>query len=449
MILFISAGDDLEQGRLPGTVGADQTDPITLGDNKIQLGKKELGAKRLGNRAAGNDSGHENSLSLFSDETAFKISLFYLDSLTRYEYKQNIVRASGATTPEPSDIIQTETAFNNHEKGSAMNDRYHIIVTGENGRSSSFQISKKGALLSLSSAIILVLSVCVFGYFTTGSYLSNKLLTKKVHSLQTRLTTSEQATKDYLQQIADLKQAHQTELLALIEEQQDTLADQKMSFDLENTNLQLENLRLMNTAVSDLNQRSELIETVMHTIGVKIKDGTSGAEEGSGGPYVPADETSYDDLLQKVDDYLEAVRLMPLGRPVSGSISSAYGKRSDPINGKNAFHEGVDIRGERGEKVFATAAGTVSKAFKNGGYGNYVELDHGNGYRTVYAHLQNYLVKPGERVEQGQVIGQVGDTGRSTGAHLHYEIRLGNKPINPTKFMKVADITQTAQAKQK
>jgi len=330
-----------------------------------------------------------------------------------------------------------------------MNDRFHIIVTGENGRSSSFQISKKGAVLSLSSLITLVLAVCIFGYFTTGSYLSNKLLTKKADSLQTRLTASEQATKDYLQQIADLKKDHQSELLALIEEQQDALTEQKLTFDLENTNLQLENLRLMNTAVSYLNQRSELIETVMHTIGVKIENGAAKAGEGSGGPYVPAHETSYDDLLKKVDDYLEAVRLMPLGRPVSGSVSSPYGKRVDPINGKSAFHEGIDIRGERGEKVFATAAGTVSKAYKNGGYGNYVEIDHGNGYRTVYAHLQNYLVKPGERVEQGQVIGQVGDTGRSTGAHLHYEIRLGSKPINPTKFMKVAEIAQTANAKQK
>jgi murein DD-endopeptidase MepM/ murein hydrolase activator NlpD len=387
-------------------------------------------------------------LSLFSDDKALVKSRFYLDSLTRYEYKQNIVRAPGATKPEPSDIIQTETAFNNNQKGSAMNDRYHIIVTGENGRSSSFQISKRSFLISLCSAITLVMAVCVFGYLTTGSYLSNKLLTRKVDSLQTRLSASEQATKDHLQQIADLKREHQGTLLALIEEQDAALTDQKMMFDLENTNLQMENLRLMNTAVSDLNQRSELIETVMDTIGVKIKDGAAASPEGSGGPYIPAEEASYDDLLQKVDDYLEAVRLMPLGKPVSGSISSAFGKRPDPINGKNAFHEGVDIRGERGEKVFATASGKVTQAFKNGGYGNYVEIDHGNGYRTVYAHLQNYLVKPGETVEQGQVIGQVGDSGRSTGAHLHYEIRLGNKPINPTKFMKVTEIAKTVTAKQ-
>ncbi|MBE0585041.1 MAG: hypothetical protein IH612_14940, partial [Desulfofustis sp.] len=160
-----------------------------------------------------------------------------------------------------------------------MNDRFHIIVTGENGRSSSFQISKKSFLISLCSAITLLIAVCVFGYLTTGSYLSNKLLTRKVDSLQTRLSASEQATKDYLQQIADLKRDHQGELLALIEEQESALTDQKMMFDLENTTLQMENLRLMNTAVSDLNQRSELIETVMGTIGFKLKGGTAASQD--------------------------------------------------------------------------------------------------------------------------------------------------------------------------
>lgn len=330
-----------------------------------------------------------------------------------------------------------------------MNERFHIIVTRENGSSSSFQMSPKTFFITISSALTCLIAICVFGYFTTGSYMSKKLLNKEVEELQTQLAESKRVGKDYLQRLAELKKGHSEAMAALLHEKDIALADLKTNFDLKNTNLQLENLRLMNTAVSDLNQRSELIETVMDTIGVKINGGgPASSQEGSGGPYIPAEGRSYDDLLKKVDDYLEAIRQMPLGRPVSGSISSAFGKRSDPINNKKAFHEGVDIRGERGEKVVATASGKVSKAFKNGGYGNYVEIDHGNGYRTVYAHLQNYLVKPDEYVEQGQVIGQVGDTGRSTGAHLHYEIRLNDKPINPTKFMKVADIAQTMTAKQ-
>lgn len=345
-------------------------------------------------------------------------------------------------------IIQTETIFNNNHEDSAMNERFHIIITGENGRSSSFQMSKRCFFISLATTIVCVLSIGVFGYFTSGSYLNSKRLTAKVKALQTVLTESVQASDDYRRQIATLEQEQLETIAAINEEHETALANLKMSFDLENTNLQLENLRLMNTAVSDLNERSELIETVMHAIGVNINPGKGVPQEGSGGPYIPAEETSYDSLLGKVDEYLATIRQMPLGRPLTGSISSGFGKRNDPINGKNAFHEGVDIRGEKGEKVFATAGGVVVNVGKNGGYGNIIEIDHGNGYRTVYAHLQSYLVKRGETIKQGQVIGQVGDTGRSTGAHLHYEIRLNNRPINPTKFMKVADIAHDITAKQ-
>jgi murein DD-endopeptidase MepM/ murein hydrolase activator NlpD len=140
---------------------------------------------------------------------------------------------------------------------------------------------------------------------------------------------------------------------------------------------------------------------------------------------------------------------MPLGKPVSGSISSRFGKRADPVNEKKAIHEGVDIKSERGEHILATGGGKVIKAMKNGGYGNYVEIDHGNGYVTAYAHMQSYLVKKGDIVKQGQIIGQVGSTGRSTGPHLHYEIRLNEKPIDPEKFIKVADIAHIAKTKQK
>ncbi len=327
-----------------------------------------------------------------------------------------------------------------------MNERFHIIVTGENGRSSSFQISKRSLFTSLTTVIIGLIAICVFGYFTTGSHINNSLLSRKVDDLQGRLTESKRIAKAYQQEIAALKSEHRDALAALTQEQETELATLKMVYDLENTNLQLENLRLMNTAVSDLNQRSELIETVMDTIGVKI-EANGAAADGSGGPYIPAEKASYDDLLKKVDDYLATIRMMPLGRPVSGAISSPFGNRIDPFNGQKAFHEGVDIRADRGEKVYATACGVITQAFKNGNYGNYVEIDHGNGYTTAYAHLQSFLVKPGESVEQGQIIGQVGNTGRSTGAHLHYEIRLNDRPINPAKYLKVADIAYPITAK--
>ncbi len=351
-----------------------------------------------------------------------------------------------------------------------MSKRLHIIVTGESGRSIALQLSKRRVVLSLSAAAAALLTVCVVSYFTTGSYFNSKRLSSKVNAFRAQLEQRETSTRNYAGQIAELKEKHakrvtsqQDEYEALLAElkekhaeqvtsQQDEyealLADQKVRFDLETTNLQLENVQLMNTAVSDLYERSELIESVMGTIGVKIKKtAAKQRQENSGGPFVADKEISYDGLLQQVDDHLKTIRAIPLGRPVSGKISSRFGKRTDPVNKKKAIHEGVDIKGKRGDRILATASGKVIKAMKNGGYGNYVEIDHGNGYITAYAHMQNYLVKKGERVKQGQVIGQVGSTGRSTGPHLHYEIQLNKKPIDPTKFMKVADISHTLTTK--
>ncbi len=202
----------------------------------------------------------------------------------------------------------------------------------------------------------------------------------------------------------------------------------------------------MNSAISDLNARSELIESVMDNIGVEIIKSAPETAENSGGPFIPVSDLDYDDLIKKVDTYLRTIEYMPLGKPVEGAITSKFGKRTDPINNKKGFHVGVDIRGKHGTKIRATAAGTVVKAFKNGGYGNYVEIDHGNGYRTVYGHMQNYVVKKGEAVKRGQIIGLVGSSGRSLGPHLHYEIRLHRQPVNPAKFMQVADLSHTLPA---
>ena len=325
-----------------------------------------------------------------------------------------------------------------------MSNKFHIIVTGESGGSLSIQISKRKVLVSACSFIVAVIALGIFSYQTTGSYLSNKLLNRKVADLQTQLEHIRESNEHYSSRIETLKDQHLNEVASLQKDFEEEMADQKIRFDLENTNLQLENIRLMTTAVNDLNQRSELIESIMGTIGVELKKpGKQKSQENTGGPYIPVEDSSYDTLLKQVDKYMETIRTMPLGKPLNGSISSGFGKRTDPVNKKNSFHEGVDIRGKKGDKIYATASGTVLRAFKNGSYGNYVEIDHGNGYTTAYAHLQNYLVKKGEHIKQGQIIGQVGNSGRSTGPHLHYEVRLNQKPINPTKFMKVAELSHT------
>ena len=324
-----------------------------------------------------------------------------------------------------------------------LNERFHIIVTGENGRSSSFQISKKKCLLTALASVFLFISICSLGYLRSGSYFHNSLLSSKIDALQAEITDKELTSAAYLAQLEQIKLSRQQEITDIRQDYEYKLTNLKATSDLVSTSLRLENIQLMNTAVSDLNARSELIESVMDTIGVQIiKEGKEDPAN-TGGPFIPVKETAYEDLMKTVDDYLDTIKYIPLGRPVDGSITSKFGNRSDPLNKKKGIHEGVDIIGKRGDKVCATAAGEVVKAFANGGYGNYVEIDHGNGYQTVYAHMQNYLVKEGEPVEQGQVIGQVGSSGRSTGPHLHYEIRLDENPLDPQKYMKIADLSHT------
>ena len=121
--------------------------------------------------------------------------------------------------------------------------------------------------------------------------------------------------------------------------------------------------------------------------------------------------------------------------PAKGWLSSTMGHRSDPITGSDDFHAGLDIAGERGQPVFATAAGTVTHVGYQGGYGNLIVLDHGFGLQTRYGHLLNYVVKEGAKVNRGDIIGHVGNSGRSTGYHLHYEVLANGKLLNPLQLL--------------
>jgi murein DD-endopeptidase MepM/ murein hydrolase activator NlpD len=117
--------------------------------------------------------------------------------------------------------------------------------------------------------------------------------------------------------------------------------------------------------------------------------------------------------------------------PAYGWLSSSMGPRKDPITGGADYHKGLDIAGERGEPVYATAAGTVRQVGVQGAYGNLVVIDHGFGIETRYGHLLKSLVKPGAKVQRGDVIAQLGSSGRATGSHLHYEVIAGGRLINP------------------
>jgi murein DD-endopeptidase MepM/ murein hydrolase activator NlpD len=123
--------------------------------------------------------------------------------------------------------------------------------------------------------------------------------------------------------------------------------------------------------------------------------------------------------------------------PVEGPITGSFGERIDPFNGEGAFHSGIDIASSYGQPVIAPADGTVVFADFLGGYGRAIMLDHGHGITTRYGHLANFAVTPGQRIHRGDTIGFIGLSGRSTGPHLHYEVRINDTPVNPHKYLRL------------
>jgi murein DD-endopeptidase MepM/ murein hydrolase activator NlpD len=124
--------------------------------------------------------------------------------------------------------------------------------------------------------------------------------------------------------------------------------------------------------------------------------------------------------------------------PVMGPITGPFGARIDPFNGEGAFHSGVDISCRYGQPILAPADGVVTYAGFYSGYGRLIEVDHGNGITTRYGHLSGFAITDGQTIRKGQVLGYVGMSGRSTGAHLHYEVRIHDAPVNPHKFLRTA-----------
>lgn len=179
--------------------------------------------------------------------------------------------------------------------------------------------------------------------------------------------------------------------------------------------------------------------------------------DGRGGPLVKSHAISEAELKAAIleltetvdarDEYMSSIEakilqksvlkdMLPNSSPVDAAFnSSSYGWRIDPFNGDKAFHEGLDFTANSGTAIHAAADGIVSTAERTPDYGNIVKIDHGSGLETRYAHASKLLVKPGERVIKGQIVAQVGSTGRSTGPHLHYEIRLNGNALDPRKYL--------------
>lgn len=205
--------------------------------------------------------------------------------------------------------------------------------------------------------------------------------------------------------------------------------------------------------VQQIEQRQKILAAMI--AGQKVDPGmiaqlgynlSTDASAARGGPFDSATQAdpTFKSLFtswKKLDNLADGAIAVPSDKPVkTAEFTSGYGIRSDPFQGRAARHQGIDLAAPVGTPIFATADGVVSDAgWNSGGYGNLVKLDHGRGIETRYGHLSAIMVHAGQRVARGDLIARMGSTGRSTGSHLHYEVRIDGRAVNPIPFMKSND----------
>jgi murein DD-endopeptidase MepM/ murein hydrolase activator NlpD len=204
-------------------------------------------------------------------------------------------------------------------------------------------------------------------------------------------------------------------------------------------------------ALTDLGERIDMrarqMQAVLADLGIKA--GRAPAEAATGGPFVsvkpPSEASAFESQLYRINAeraqinlYNRALAAVPLRTPVAGKtdMTSPFGIRMHPILKRIAMHTGIDLRGDLGEPVRATATGKVTVAGRQRGYGNVVEISHGNGLTTRFGHLSEISVKVGQVVRIGEIVGKIGSTGLSTGPHLHYETRINGGAVDPQKFLR-------------
>jgi murein DD-endopeptidase MepM/ murein hydrolase activator NlpD len=197
-----------------------------------------------------------------------------------------------------------------------------------------------------------------------------------------------------------------------------------------------------------LDVRYQVTAAELKKLGIRPAADGAGAV---GGPFEAAGNATFKALFnswKKLDQLQDGVIAVPSDKPVKTNVefTSGFGVRSDPFRSGAAMHPGIDLAGSYGSPIYATADGTVLRAgWNSGGYGNLVEIDHGRGITTRYGHMSAILVSAGQHVTRGQQIGRMGSTGRSTGNHLHYEVRIDGRAVNPIPFMKSTDYVLAMQ----
>ncbi len=305
----------------------------------------------------------------------------------------------------------------------------NIILLTKRGQSRQLSLTQPGVLFGLLFSTVLLVSACVYGGYALARIQSASAPDAQLAAWQSRL----QKQSD---EVRKAKAEVQTNIDAFA---------RKMG-EMQAHIIRLDALGQQLTKMAGLDQGE-----------FDFKDAPA-----QGGPEVSADEApltvpqfvkALDDLSRQIDDRQQQLsvlenmimnrnlqkEVLPAGRPIkNGWISSYFGLRTDPFTGRLARHEGMDFAGKEGTPVEAVAAGVVTWAGPRYGYGNLVEINHGDGYATRYGHNEKILVKVGDTVKKGQVISLMGSTGRSTGPHVHFEVLLNGHPVNPARYVQAS-----------
>lgn len=272
------------------------------------------------------------------------------------------------------------------------------------------RLASLGRYLAIGSVIGICLYVLMFYVFETPT---ERNLKEENSKLKSQYTILENRLDNSIKVMEDIRNRDDNFYRVMM--QMEPLSSKERFSGLEN-DTKLENLGHVTDAelLSRMNRSMDLLEHQIYSQSV-----------------------SFDQLREAAGEQKEKIACIPSVMPINMkdyTMSSGYGYRRDPVYGTAKFHEGLDFAAATGTPVFATADAVVEVAERKDSYGNCIDLNHGYNYMTRYAHLSQILVKPGQKVKRGEMIGKVGSTGKSTGSHLHYEVRFKGQSQNPVHY---------------
>ncbi len=299
----------------------------------------------------------------------------------------------------------------------------------------------------VSAPIQALLFVVLLGLVAWASFVTAQLLTRSSGDLASLSAATEARARQIEQRQALIEaalsgQRIDPQLVAA------AAADSRLAPDGPLARVEAQQLAQAALVAKALDVRYEVTAGELKKLGLSLP--AEGAR-GVGGPFESVGNTTFKALFnswKKLDQLQDGVIAIPSEKPVKtgASFTSAFGVRSDPFRGSAAMHPGIDLAGPSGTPIYATADGTVLRSgWNSGGYGNLIEVNHGRGITTRFGHLSAILVSPGDHITRGQLIGRMGSTGRSTGSHLHYEVRIDGRAVNPIPFMKSTDYVVAMQ----